>query len=166
MPNRIYTRINLFPNLSVRFLRYVSTKQPTVKNTATNHATATDLTTHQPPHRSCHRHRHRHLCRRCRHHCCRPCRHRHCPCCCCSCCCRHPRLTSLPSLPSSSMSLSLTLLSSSPVILTILAGHPYRHCRRPHCRRPCRHRRPRPLLLPALPVVIVVLAISSSAAFG
>ncbi len=36
----------------------------------------------------------------------------------------------------------------------------------PHCRRPCCRRRPRLLSLPSSPVVVVVLAISSSATFG
>ncbi len=118
MRNRIYTRINLFPNVSVRFLWYVSTKQPTAKNTATNHILP-----------CCH---------------CRPhlsstpvalalvavvlnvvvldvvvvl-----------ACCPHHPCQSSLPSSPSSSLSLSLPSSSSSPVVIAVLA-----HC---HC-RPC-----------------------------
>ncbi len=59
----------------------------------------------------------------------------------CPCCCRCPRLSS-----------SLTLLSSSPVVLTVLAGRPCCHCHRPHCCHPYQRCRPRPLLLPSSPV--------------
>jgi hypothetical protein len=164
MPNRINTRINLFPNVSVRFLQYVSAKQPTAKNKATNHAMPLTLPPHRPPHQSCHRHRHRCCCFR--HHCCRPCRRCHHPCCRHLCCRQCPCLSSLPLLPSSSTSLFLTLLLSLPVVLTVLAGYPCPRCRCPHCCHSCRCRRPCLLSLPSLPVVVIVLAISSSAAFG
>ncbi len=148
--------------MSIQFLRYVSAKQPMAKNTATNHAT--DLATQptSPPilppplpplsllMPSC---------------CCR-CRHCRIPCCCCPCCHRCPCLSSLPSLPSSLLLASLTLSLSLPVVLTVLAGHPCRCCHRPCSHRPCCRCRPCPLLSPSSPVVVVVLAISSSFAFG
>ncbi len=146
------TRINLFPNVSVRFLWYVSAKQPTAKNTATNHTsdlatppTSPPILPLPPP---CPHRRRR-----------RPCCHR-------PCCCHCPCLLSSPLLPSSSMLSALTLSSSLPVVLTVLAGHPCRRRRCPHCRCPCCCRCPHPLLLPSSPVVLIVLTLSSSAAFG
>ncbi len=108
-----------------------------------------------------------------------PCRHRHHPRCHRPCHRRRPRLSSLPSLPSPSLSSSFLLLlfspvvlaviavvlnassltssSSSPVDLTVLAGHPCRRCHHPRCCRPYRRRCPHSLSLPSLPVVVAVL---------
>jgi hypothetical protein len=147
MPNRIYTRINLFPNVSVQFLRYVSAKQPTAKKTATNHAT--DLATPPtsplifppppPPLLSL-----------------------------------PPSLmSSLLSLPLSLLSLSLLLSSPLPVVLAVvtvvlnvvvldvvvvLACCPHRPCRSSLLSLPSSSLLSSLLLLSSLPIVVAILA--------
>jgi hypothetical protein len=147
MPNRINSSLdqNKFIPIHVCTIPMLCRRQ--AKNTATNHATdlatnhtsnlATNLT-----HRSCHHHHH--CCRHCGHHCCHPRRRRHRP------CCRHPYCRCRLCLSS-----SLTLSSSSPVVLTVLAGRPCRHRHRPRCCHPYQCRCPHPLSLPSLPVAIL-----------